>query len=200
MGEDMNQRINELIERIRALEDELEGEFAAKRAELRFHFENRRVRFEQDVLRRHRQLKTGLVRYLIETPLSHILSAPVIYGMFIPLLALDVCASFYQMVCFPIYGIPKVRREEYFVYDREQLSYLNLIEKVNCGYCTYGNGLLAYVREIVARTEQYWCPIKHARRVGGVHGRYVNFVDYGDAEAYHAELEKLRKDWMARQK
>jgi hypothetical protein len=195
----MNQRIAELIERIRVLQDELEAEFAARRAELRFHFENRRVRFEREVLRRHRQLKTGLLRYLIDARLSHLLSAPVIYGMIAPLLALDICISFYQMVCFPIYGIPKVRREDYFVYDREQLPYLNLIEKLNCGYCTYGNGLIAYVREIVARTEQYWCPIKHARRVAGSHGRYANYVDYGDAEAYHAELEKLRKDWQTRQ-
>ncbi len=195
----MNQRIAELIERVRDLQDELETEFAARRAELRFHFENRRVRFERDVLRRHRQLKTGLLRYLIDARLSHLLSAPVIYGMIVPLLALDICISFYQMVCFPIYGIPKVRREDYFSYDREQLPYLNLIEKLNCGYCTYGNGLIAYMREIVARTEQYWCPIKHARRVAGVHGRYANYVDYGDAEAYHAELEKLRKDWQTRQ-
>ena len=195
----MNQRIAELIERVRDLQDELETEFAARRGELRFHFENRRVRFERDVLRRHRQLKTGLLRYLIDARLSHLLSAPVIYGMIVPLLALDICISFYQMVCFPIYGIPKVRREDYFSYDREQLPYLNLIEKLNCGYCTYGNGLIAYMREIVARTEQYWCPIKHARRVAGVHGRYANYVDYGDAEAYHAELEKLRKDWQTRQ-
>jgi hypothetical protein len=33
----------------------------------------------------------------------------------------------------------------------------------------YANGVFAYVREVGSRTEQYWCPIKHARRVLGVH-------------------------------
>lgn len=191
----MNQRIAELIVRIRQLEDELEAEFAAKRAELRFHFENRRIRFESDVLRYQKQLKTGLLRYLLEARLSHILSAPVVYAAFFPMVMLDVFVSVYQLVCFPIYRIPKLRRADYFAFDREQLAYLNLLEKFNCLYCSYGNGLMAYVREIVARTEQYWCPIKHARRVKGVHDRYARFTDFGDADAYRNELENMRRDW-----
>src|SRR3972149_4102236 len=57
----------------------------------------------------------------------------------------------------------------------------------------YAIGLIAYAREIVARTEQYWCPIKHARRVIGTHARYALFDDYGDAEGYQARLIELRK-------
>jgi len=194
----MNQRIAELITRIQQLEEELEGEFAAKRAELRFHFEDRRVRFEADVLRYHRQMRTGLLRYLLEARLSHVLSAPFIYAVFFFLVLLDLAVSLYQAVCFPIYRISKVRRGDYFSYDREQLGYLNLLEKFNCLYCSYGNGLIAYVREIVARTEQYWCPIKHARRVRGVHDHYAQFLDFGDAAAYRDELEKLRRDWSGK--
>ena len=74
------------------------------------------------------------------------------------------------------------------------LAYLNAIEKINCAYCSYANGLLAYVREVASRTEEYWCPIKHARRVLGVHPRYGSFVDYGDADAYRHELERLRTE------
>lgn len=195
----MNQRIAELIARIQQLEEELEAEFAAKRAELRFHFENRRVRFEKDVLSYHRRLKTGLVRYLLDARLSHVVTAPVIYAVFFAMVMLDVFVSVYQLVCFPVYRIPKVRRADYFAFDREQLAYLNLLEKFNCLYCSYGNGLIAYVREIVARTEQYWCPIKHARRVRGVHERYAGFTDFGDAEAYRSELEKLRRDGVDKQ-
>jgi len=55
-----------------------------------------------------------------------------------------------------------------------------------------GNGLLAYVTEVAARTEQYWCPIKHARRVAGAHRHYPDFVDFGDAEAYLTRQEALR--------
>ncbi|MDB6046794.1 MAG: hypothetical protein JWM63_5345 [Gammaproteobacteria bacterium] len=80
------------------------------------------------------------------------------------------------------------------IFDRYQLVYLNLIERVNCLYCSYANGLVAYVREIAARTEQYWCPIKHARRVVAAHEHYPKFADYGDAESYHQELARLRRE------
>jgi hypothetical protein len=96
-------------------------------------------------------------------------------------------------VCFPIYNIAKVRRADYLVFDRHHLAYLNALEKLNCAYCTYANGIIAFTREIAARTEQYWCPIKHARRVIGTHGRYVLFDDYGDGEGYQARLAELRK-------
>jgi len=32
--------------------------------------------------------------------------------------------------------------------DRHHLAYLNVIEKLNCEYCGYANGVFAYVREI----------------------------------------------------
>jgi putative component of membrane protein insertase Oxa1/YidC/SpoIIIJ protein YidD len=86
-----------------------------------------------------------------------------------------------------------VRRRDYLVFDRAHLAYLNAIEKLNCAYCSYGSGLAAYVREVVARTEQYWCPIKHARRVLQAHPHYGGFVDYGDGEAYRRELRALRE-------
>lgn len=57
----------------------------------------------------------------------------------------------------------------------------------------YTNGLIAYAREILARTEQYWCPIKHAHKVLGTHDRYALFLDYGDAEECHRKLEALRE-------
>ncbi len=189
----MNPKINELLDRIKALEEELEQEIATRQAELRFRLENHRVRFEREVVTRHRQLKIGLLHYLAGTSWRHLLAAPVIYSMIVPLLVLDLGVSLYQRVCFPLYRIPKVKRGDYFAFDREQLAYLNLIEKINCGYCSYGNGLIAYVQEIVARTEQYWCPIKHARRLQGSHARYPGFLDYGDAEAYRKELAELRR-------
>jgi hypothetical protein len=70
---------------------------------------------------------------------------------------------------------------------------LNALEKLNCAYCSYANGIVAYTREVAARTEQYWCPIKHARRLIGAHARYAMFDDYGDGENYQARLAELRK-------
>ena len=92
-----------------------------------------------------------------------------------------------------VYGIARVRRSDYVVMDRHHLAYLNAIEKINCEYCGYANGVFAYVREIAARTEQYWCPIRHARRIPAPHTRYRNFVDYGDAQGYHRRLIFLRR-------
>ncbi len=120
-----------------------------------------------------------------------------IYGVFFPLLLLDLAVSLYQWACFPVYGIPRVKRSDYFVYDRTLLPYLNVIEKFNCLYCSYGNGLIAWAREIVARTEQYWCPIKHARKAALQHQRQAAFFDYGDGTTYRAELERLRRRWDA---
>jgi hypothetical protein len=105
----------------------------------------------------------------------------------------DLAFTLYQHICFRAYGVSRVRRRDYLVNDRHKLVYLNTIEKVNCAYCGYTNGVIAYAREIIARTEQYWCPIRHARRVRGAHARYPRFFDYGDAEAYQTGIEEMRR-------
>ncbi len=95
--------------------------------------------------------------------------------MAIPMLLLYLCVSFCQLTCFPIYGIARVRRADYIVFDRQHLSYLNWFERIHCSYCAYGNGLIAYAAEIIGRTEQYFCPIKHARKVLGTPARFAAF-------------------------
>ena len=191
----MRPEIHELLDRIRILEEELDLELAKKREELRFSLENSKVYFEREILEQHRKLKTGLPRYLLKARPLNILSAPFIYVLFFPLLLLDGFVTLYQFVCFPIYRIPKVRRRDYLIFDRHNLAYLNLIEKINCAYCSYGNGLISYIKEIVGRTEQYWCPIKHARRIRQPHSHYSRFVDFGDARHYRAKQEKIRCDF-----
>jgi hypothetical protein len=114
--------------------------------------------------------------------------------MIVPIGLLDLWVTAYQMVCFRAYGIARVRRSRYIVIDRQHLAYLNTIEKLNCVYCGYANGVFAYVREITGRTEQYWCPIRHAKRVQAPHTHYRHFVDYGDADAYRRRLIALRNE------
>jgi hypothetical protein len=114
--------------------------------------------------------------------------------LIVPIAILDLWTSAYQWVCFPVFRVPLVRRSSYVVIDRYHLSYLNTIEKMNCLYCSYANGVFAYVREIAGRTEQYWCPIKHATRVRGAHGHYHAFVDFGDADGYRRRLPLLRAE------
>jgi hypothetical protein len=120
----------------------------------------------------------------------HIITAPVIYSLIVPFALLDLFVTVYQSICFPVYQIEKVKRGDYLIFDRYHLAYLNTIEKINCAYCSYCNGLLAYVREIGSRTEQYWCPIKHARRVIAAHERYNLYADYGDAGAFRSRFDR----------
>ncbi|HTC17078.1 MAG TPA: hypothetical protein VK695_14855 [Steroidobacteraceae bacterium] len=192
MTESVRDEISQLAGSIRTLERQLEVALAKRRIELNYKVLDGVVHFEQAVIARHRLLKARLLSYIFGSRLAMILTAPAIYALIVPLLLLDLFVAVYQAVCFPVYGIPRVRRSDYFAFDREHLAYLNIIEKINCAYCAYANGLLAYVREIASRTEEYWCPIKHARRVLGVHPRYGDFVDYGDGDAYRHDLERLR--------
>ena len=184
----MNQHIADLIEKLHQLEQELDAAIALRSAELSFQFEQGRVKFEEEIIRRHQELKTKLWPYIRSARPMVVLSAPFIYALIIPLLILDLFVSLYQAVCFPIYKIEKVHRHDYISFDRHHLAYLNLIEKINCAFCSYANGLIGYTREIASLTEAYWCPIKHAKRLNGSHPRYKNFTDYGDAEAYAAKV------------
>lgn len=186
--------INELIAEIRRLQDELEMRWDALREQFQYTLDGHKVRFAAEVRRLHQRYRVGIISYLGDTPPAHLFTAPVIYGMAAPLLVLDIALMVYQQICFRAYGVPRVSRGDYLAIDRHQLSYLNGIEKFNCVYCGYATGLMAYAQEIVARTEQYWCPIKHARRVHGIHSRYSQFAEYGDAESYQAVLQQLRED------
>jgi hypothetical protein len=190
----VNESIASILDRTRLLERELQAELARRREGFGYALRNGRVQFDAATRIRHLGLKTRLYRYVLRTRPLLILSMPFIYLVAVPLVLLDAVLSLYQAICFPIYGIPKVRRRDYFAFDRAQLAYLNAIEKAHCIYCSYANGLLAYAQEIVGRTEQYWCPIKHSRHVAGAHGRYARFIEYGDGDSYHRELGSLREE------
>jgi len=141
--------------------------------------------------------RRSLPAWLVRSRVQSLLSLPFIYGMALPFVVLDAAISLYQAACFPLYGIARVRRRDYFVLDRARLPYLNAVQKVNCAYCSYANGLLAYATQIVARTEQYWCPIKHARLPAAVHARYDDFIEYGDGDDYEARALALRSRLVA---
>jgi hypothetical protein len=172
---------------VEKIEEEIKSAF--------YELRNGKVRFSKEIKRDHRRLKTSLVRYVLQSRILAVLTAPFIYAVIIPFALLDLFVSVYQAVCFPVYGIPKARRRDYIAIDRNKLRYLNALEGLNCMYCSYGNGVLAYVVEIAGRTEQHWCPIKHARRVQNTHDRYSHFLPYGDAHAYREEIDKVRCDF-----
>jgi hypothetical protein len=188
----MNERIAEILLKIQGLEERLAEEAERSRAFYDYALKGKLAVFRAEALARHRALRQNLFAYLFSARFLHVLSAPVIYSMILPIALLDLWVTLYQRVCFPIYGIPLVRRAEYVAIDRHHLRYLNGIEVLNCVYCGYGNGVFGYAREVAARTEQYWCPIKHARRLRDPHRLYLNFLEYGDAEGYHASLDACR--------
>ncbi|MGO9590325.1 MAG: hypothetical protein ACLP3K_09820 [Candidatus Acidiferrales bacterium] len=172
---------------IEQLKEEVESQF--------YELRKGEVWFSDEIKREHRKLKTSLLRYVVHSRILAVLTAPFIYACFIPFVLLDLFVSTYQAVCFPVYGIPKARRKDYMAIDRNKLRYLNALEGLNCMYCSYANGLLAYVVEIAGRTEQHWCPIKHARRIQHAHDRYLHFLPYGDASAYRERIDKVRDDF-----
>jgi len=188
----INDNIAALLETIKRLERQLETELDKQQAALNYHLQNHRARFTGAMCELQRQYKMGLIEFFRTADISHILVSPIIYSLIVPLITLDIAVSIYQHVCFRSYGIPRVRRSDYIILDHHHLAYLNAIEKLNCSYCSYANGLIAYVREVTARTEQYWCPIKHAVRVLAPHSHFREFSAYGDAESYHSTLQRLR--------
>jgi len=194
----MNDRIRSLLSQMGALEEELRVALHEQETGLLFQIKGKRVEFERSIQAAHRQLKTGFFQWLVTNRPQNLITGPIIYSMIIPLLVLDLFVSFYQAACFPIYQVEKVRRADYIVLDRQHLEYLNFIEKFHCTYCAYASGLSGYVAEIVARTEQYFCPIKHARKILGTHSRYASFLDYGEAADYEAKLEAFRVALAAR--
>jgi hypothetical protein len=188
----MTTQLDALTQRMREIERDIEAELAKRREALRFHFERRKVVFEHDVEALQRAIRTKASHYLLKANPLIVITAPLIYSLIIPFVLLDLFVMAYQAICFPIYKIPKVRRGDYLVFDRHHLAYLNIIEKVNCAYCSYGNGVIAFAREVAARTEVYWCPIKHARRMLGPHPHYVGFADFGDAEGFREKIEAMK--------
>lgn len=185
--------INAIAEKIHTLELELDAELARRGAQLEYGLEHGKLIFEKEVLRRHRAMKISAWRYLKRANILIVLTAPVIYSLIVPLVIFDLFLFFYQGICFPAYGLKRVKRSDYLVFDRHHLAYLNVIEKINCAFCSYANGLIAYAREIASLTEAYWCPIKHAVRLQGSHQRYRNFADFGDAAAHTKFVEEFDK-------
>ena len=190
----MSPYVERIVERIREAEEDLTRQVDEQQQRWHYRVHRGRVWFDKEVRHAHRRLRQSVPAYIREGSVLSLLTAPVIYSLILPFALLDVWVWAYQWICFPIYGIARVRRRSYFVVDRHTLAYLNVIEKAHCTFCSYTNGLIAYVREVAARTEQYWCPIKHARAIHTPHVRYHLFFDYGDATSYRRELAALRRN------
>lgn len=188
----MNNRISQILDQIAALENELHTAVEQQEGRLRYQIEGKCVTFEHAIKEAHLKVKMGVFRWITTVRPQNFLTMPIIYGMIVPLVLFDLVVTLYQAICFPIYRIAKVSRANYIVMDHQHLAYLNIIEKVHCMYCSYAVGLLGYAQEITARTEQYFCPIKHARKILNENLRYKHFLEYGDADNLHQRVEEFR--------
>ena len=181
--------IDDIVSRIVSLQEELETAYSRRREAFSYELRNRRAVFDARAKALHKSLRMRIPPYIRRARLSIVLSFPFIAVLIVPIALLDILVIIYQAICFPVYGLKKVPRADFIALDRAQLGYLNAIEKFNCLYCSYANGVLSWTREIAGRTESYWCPIKHARRVEGTHAHYPQFLDYGDAEAWRRAMD-----------
>ncbi len=193
----MTRQLKDLAGEIIRLQSELDRGIEDRRKARGYVVSDRRVAFDHGIVHAHRKQRMGLVQFFRQAPLGMFLTAPVIYSLILPLVLLDLWVSVFQAICFRVYKIPRVTRSDYIVFDRRHLAYLNWVEATNCAFCAYGNGLIGYVREISSRTEQFWCPIKHALRISDPHRRYYEFLEYGDAEGYRDRLEAFREELRA---
>lgn len=123
--------------------------------------------------------------------IRHILSFPFAWAMVIPFIFLDIMLYIYQQVVFYLYDLDYIKRSKYIKIDRHKLSYLDPIEKVNCAYCGYSNGLMAYASAIVAQTELYWCGIKHEKDPEFIEpSHHSKFLEYNDKKSF---IDKYKK-------
>ena len=115
----------------------------------------------------------------------HAIVMPIITTLIVPLVVLDIWFEIYHRICFPLCGIPIVKRSNYIKVDRHKLKYLNILEKIYCAYCGYANGLVAYWVKIAGETEKYWCGIKHKKSENFKEPEHhKNFAEYDDVEDF----------------
>lgn len=188
----MNDKIREILEEIEVMKQKLSEEIAEQEQHISYEIKNGYVRFEKDVFEKQKENMKNLLAWFREIPLLHLLSSPMIYAMIIPAVLFDIILFIYQQVIFRIYKFKYIKRSDYIMYDHQYLGYLNPIEKLNCLYCSYFNGLMQYAAAIAARTELYFCPIKHAKKVAYEHDHYLKYFEYGDGDKYQSKLKDLR--------
>ncbi len=190
----MNDRIREIIKEIDEMKLKLAEEIDKQESHISYQVKNGYVTFGQEVLAKQRENMKSLLTWFREVPLLHLLSSPIIYAMVIPAVVLDIILFVFQQVIFRIYKFELIKRSDYMHFDHRYLGYLNPIEKLNCLYCSYFNGLMLYASAVAGRTELFFCPIKHAKKIVAQHKYYEVFLSYGDEEDYQKKLKELRKN------
>jgi len=141
---------------VNMMKDRAKLELAKKKAGLTVGMEKGREFFESAILSKLTEQKIGWWEYVKKTPLKVTATSPVIYSVFVSFLLLyfyTMLLNLFVWLIFP--GAEKVKQNDYFVFDRSRILYLNWIEAFNCAYCSFGNGTVAYALASVERTGRY---------------------------------------------
>lgn len=144
----MLSKINDILKRMDELKSQLQTEYEALMERYDYEIQNRKIVFSEKAKKFQKGVRESVPHYLLSAEVRNILSAPFIYSMIVPAVVLDLFLTMFQYTAFPLYGIERVKRSDHIVFDRRYLGYLNWIQKVNCLYCSYVNGLFAYASEI----------------------------------------------------
>lgn len=144
----MKSKINQILADIEQKKQDLIKEYEKLKKEYGFSLEKGKVIFDEKRKQYNKAFKESVTKYIFSVQLRHLISAPFIYVMIVPAIILDLFLLMYQHICFRLYRIPLVERKKYIIYDRHHLSYLNRMQKFNCLYCSYVNGLFSYAVEI----------------------------------------------------
>ena len=137
----------------------------------------------------------GLIALIKRSRPINLITGPIIYGMIFPIIFLDFCISLYQWSCFPIYGMQKLSRNDFIIFDRQELRYLDWISKFHCTYCAYGVGVITFASQVINVTEAYFCPIKHHSKTVDKNNKKFKFLEFEEPENfdYTTYLEYSRK-------
>ena len=189
----MKSKINIILSDIDKKKEELKVEYTKLMDKYGFTFSWGKIVFNSEKVKENKRLKKPLLETIFTAQIREIISIPFIYMMYFPALLLDFMLFIYQHVAFRLYKIPIVKRSEFIIYDRAQLDYLNIVQKINCIYCSYFNWLMSYAVEIWWRTERYWCPIKHAKKMKWWHDWQKHFSDYWDPDGFKDTFCKIEK-------
>lgn len=109
-------------------------------------------------------------KYIVPGPNTHIrypnfflscFSAISCYLCIFPLVMVDVFIWQFQNIYFWGMEIPLIKRKNFVIMDRYMLGKLTIWQRINCFYCEYANGIVAYAKAVVNQTELYSCAIKH---------------------------------------
>ncbi len=111
-----------------------------------------------------------------------------IYPIVLFFLFTDFLIWWYQTIYFGILDIPKLPRHKYIIMGRYKLPGLSRMQRLNCGYCEYANGVIQWLKAVANQTEIYSCAIKYATPLPGQEYQ-AGFYDQNDIIHHYGRFD-----------